>query len=524
MAADPAQTPFEVPAFPTTPFGTTSPSRAGGFNSSQGGAYTSPGRPFDDPYGMPRSPLASAPAATGTTSPARIRPSSDILGLLSEEDPSISSLKKAFKASDGKQNSSEVKSVPPAAPHVFKLKPGGNASRKKVGISFDSVQREREKKEREERARIDAETKRKQEQEKADKEKADKEKADKEKADKEKVEQAKSDIAGDAEKQSEGDQGRLEQASTDSVREPNTAAAKTVETEKTKPGQEGESAPTAPNTVSGESILEQAARDAASPTPPGPHVSTIVAAQILESGHPDQASQEVAEGLAHHQDGQFIDGEVRPEQVALPPSGITSPVVASRRSTPSPELELSSRTDHAETQSVLPTPLDANAGIETHFQALALGGSSRSEIETPEATSAITESSLPRNARWGRAFDDTESATPASRMDSPSEPLGWTTEVTLPQPTMPTSSYGSQSPPNWQFGTSADVQGEPSGAYMHPPNETYDDHQVRKQNDQSPGRHAIEQKTDYLSHSDRHFPPKPLTPQNRLDRRQEIVS
>jgi hypothetical protein len=522
MAADPAQTPFEVPAFPTAPFGTTSPSRAGGSNSSQGGAYTSPGRPFDDPYGMPRSPLASAPAATGTTSPARIRPSSDILGLLSEEDPSISSLKKAFKASDGKQNSSEVKSVPPAAPHVFK--PGGNASRKKVGISFDSVQREREKKEREERARIDAETKRKQEQEKADKEKADKEKADKEKADKEKVEQAKSDIAGDAEKQSEGDQGRLEQASTDSVREPNTAAAKTVETEKTKPGQEGESAPTAPNTVSGESILEQAARDAASPTPPGPHVSTIVAAQILESGHPDQASQEVAEGLAHHQDGQFIDGEVRPEQVALPPSGITSPVVASRRSTPSPELELSSRTDHAETQSVLPTPLDANAGIETHFQALALGGSSRSEIETPEATSAITESSLPRNARWGRAFDDTESATPASRMDSPSEPLGWTTEVTLPQPTMPTSSYGSQSPPNWQFGTSADVQGEPSGAYMHPPNETYDDHQVRQQNDQSPGRHAIEQKTDYLSHSDRHFPPKPLTPQNRLDRRQEIVS
>ena len=103
---------------------------------------------------MPRSPLASAPAATGTTSPARIRPSSDILGLLSEEDPSISSLKKAFKASDSKQNSSEVKAVPPAAPHVFK--PGGNASRKKVGISFDSVQREREKKEREERARIEA--------------------------------------------------------------------------------------------------------------------------------------------------------------------------------------------------------------------------------------------------------------------------------------------------------------------------------------------------------------------------------
>jgi hypothetical protein len=474
MAADPAQTPFEVPAFSTTPFGTTSPSRAGGYASSQGGAYTSPGRHFDDPYGMPRSPLASAPAATGTTSPARIRPSSDILGLLSEEDPSISSLKKAFKASDGKQNSSEVKAVPPAAPHVFK--PGGNASRKKVGISFDSVQREREKKEREERARIEAETKRKQEQERQDKERADKEKADEEKA-----ERTKPDVAGDAEKQNEDDRGRPEEASTDSKRGPDTAAGETVETEKTKPGQEGESAPAAPNTVPGESILEQAARDAASPTPPGPHVSTIMAAQILESGQPDQASQQVAEGLAHYQDGQLVDGEVRPDQVALPPSGITSPVVASRRSTPSPEREPLSRTDHAENRSVLPTPLDANAGIETHFRALALGGSSRSEIETPEATSATTEPSLPRNARWGRAFDDTEPATPTSRMDSPSEPLGWTTEVTLPQPTMPTSSYAPQSPPTWQFGSSTDAQGQPSDAYTQPPDETYDDQQVREQ-------------------------------------------
>jgi hypothetical protein len=405
--------------------------------------------------------------------------------LLSEEDPSISSLKKAFKASDSKQNSSkqnssEAKAVPPAAPHVFK--PGGNASRKKVGISFDSVQREREKKEREERARIEAETKRKQEQERQDKEKSDKERADKEKADKEKAEQAKPDVAGHAEKQSEDDQGRPEEASTDSKRGPDTVAEETVETEKIKPRQEGESAPTAPNTVPGESILEQAARDAASPTPAGPHISTIVAAQILESGHPDQASQQVAEGLAHNQDGQLIDGEVRPEQVALPPSGITSPVVASRRSTPSPERESSSRNDHAETQSGLPTPLDANAGMETHFQALALGGSSRSDIETPEVTSAITESSLPRNARWGRAFDDTEPATPTSRMDSPSEPLGWTTEVTLPQPTMSTSSYAPQSPPTWQLGSSTDAQGQPSGAYTQPTDETYEDPQVWTRN------------------------------------------
>lgn len=418
---------------------------------------------------MPRSPLASAPAATGTTSPARIRPSSDILGLLSEEDPSISSLKKAFKASDSKQNSSEVKAVPPPAPHVFK--PGGNASRKKVGISFDSVQREREKKEREQRARIEAETKRKQEQERQDKEKADKEKADKEKA-----EQAKPAVAGDAEKQSEGGQGRPEEASTDSRRGPDTAAEETVETERTKPGQEGESSPTAPNTVPGESILEQAARDAASPTPPGPHVSTIVAAQILESGHPDQASQQVAEGMAHYQDGQLVDGEVRPEQVALPPSGIISPVLASRRPTPSPERERSPR-NLAENRSALSTPLDSNAGTETRFQALALGGSSASEI-TPEAISAATGSPLPRNARWGRAFDDTEPVTPTSRVDSPSEPLGWTTEVTLPQPTMPTSSYAPQSPPTWQFGPSTDVQGPPS-AHMHQPDETYDDHQVR---------------------------------------------
>ena len=521
MAADPAQTPFEVPAFPTAPFGTTSPSRAGGFTSSQSGAYTSPGRPFDDPYGMPRSPLASAPAATGTTSPARIRPSSDILGLLSEEDPSISSLKKAFKASDSKQNSSEVKAVPPPAPHVFK--PGGNASRKKVGISFDSVQREREKKEREERARIEAETKRKQEQERADKEKSDKERADKETADQEKAEQAKPSGAGDAEKQNEDNQGRPEEASTDPKQGPDTATGETVETEKTKPGQEGESALAAPNTVPGESILEQAARDAASPTPPGPHVSTTVAAQILESGHPDQASQQVAEGLAHHQDGQLIDGEVRPEQVALPPSGVTSPAVASRRSTPSPERIPSARDDHAETQSVLPTPLDAHAGIETHFRALALGGSSRSDIETPEATSAITESPLPRNARWGRAFDDTEPVTPTSRVDSPSEPLGWTTEVTLPQPTMPTSSYASQSPPNWQFGSVADVQGQPSGAYTQPPDETYEDPQVRKQNERSLGHDAIEEKTDHLLNSDRQFLPKAPKPRSRLDRRRETV-
>lgn len=101
-----------------------------------------------------------------TSSPARTKPSSDILGLLDDQDSSMN-LKKAFVPSHVKRTSTETKSgsnqTTAGSPSRASSIQRGKLSRKKVGISFDNVLKEREQREKEERTRI--------EQEKAEREK-----------------------------------------------------------------------------------------------------------------------------------------------------------------------------------------------------------------------------------------------------------------------------------------------------------------------------------------------------------------
>ena len=453
---DPAQTPFEVPAFTSAPFGTTSPLRTATYARSND-PFSSPGRSFHDPYGLPRSPPPPA-ATSGTTSPARMRPSSDILGLLSEEDTSTSSLKKAFVASDNKRNSTETKPNPASAASVFK--PGGNAARKKVGISFDSVQREREKREKEERERAAAaEAKRKEERERDEREKADRAKTGDSKDIGHAVSsnQPAENLATNGAEIDRPD-GRWEAGG-------NTGTTGAAADEPAEP---------ISSLAAGDSVLEKAARDAASPTPPGPHVSAAVAAQILESSHPDQASQRVAETIARHKDEIIHSDEIVPAHIPLPSSGVTSPAIASRASSPSPERSHSPRA--IETDSVTPLPLDSDkkADTETLFKALAIGGSSQSEAPVSEAFSPQTEPSM-KNARWGRAFEDTEVSGPsASRQQQLPEPLGWTTETHVPQQPLYGSSYSPRSPSAWQSESDRDNTTRPSGPYAQRQVETYE--------------------------------------------------
>lgn len=445
---DPAQTPFEVPTFTTMPFGTTSPTRAGDFARSSD-PFSSPGRRFDDSFGrgMPRSPPTPA-AASGTTSPARVRPSTDILGLLSEDDGATSALKKAFVSSDPKRTSVDAKINPAPAAPVART---GAASRKKVGISFDSVsvQREREKKEREERERVALEAKRKQEKEQAEQEK----------------ERAAHVEASGPEGADTGSSGSADASNSVQARDQDEAAQ--ADAAGAQAGNVGEG---------GDSILEQAAREAASPTPPGPHVSAAMAAHILESGHPGQAAQEVAETIARQQIETPDLEETVPSRIPLPPSVVTSPAIASRRASPSPERSRSPQRDSDEQASVVPSPLDAvdEAVIENNVKALAIGGSSQSQSQVLETSSPQPESAT-KKASWGRAFEE-EPDTPITssfRPDQIPEPLGWTTETFTAQQSM---NSWPQSPPAWQSEADRNVLSQSN--ISHPADTYEEQHQV----------------------------------------------
>jgi len=372
---------------------------------------------LDDPFSTNRSAYSppSGSSRRDPTSPARIRPSSDILGLLGEEEDTSASLKKAFVASDArpKANEDEPKS-PSGSPRPYVFKPGGNASRKKIGITFDSVQKERERK-----ARIEEERKRE-------------------------IERLKQEELSKTQSPAQ-----IESPSHDQL-EDVTVVAEAGQTSAQSLEQEA--------LPSGNSILERAAREAASPSPPGPSVSATVAAQILESANPEVAAEHVAESMAQQETINSVqtastrqEGDVTPSQVPLPPSRAPTPSTGlAAQVSPSDQTEAVDRDQGTTQRHAGPSPLnDEHAKAEQIYPALAVGGSSYEQDTRNENVSASTEQ-VHTHKGWGRAFEESEDdgLTNSRELHAPlnHEPLGWTTEVNEPYVGANPASPGDQEP------------------------------------------------------------------------------
>jgi len=418
--------------FDSPGFGTNDNTSASPFGSTSGFApLQDPFRvaELDDPYSANRLPY-SPPSGSSTrnpTSPARVRPSSDILGLLGEEEDTSASLKKAFVASDARPKTNEDKSKSPSgSPRPYVYKPGGNASRKKIGITFDSVQKERERKEKEEKARREEE------------------------------------------KKTEAERLKQEELSNSQA----SAKVQSASHDETKhvtgvSGEESESILSSEQEAlpSGNSILERAAREAASPPPPGPSVSAAVAAQILESANPEVAAEHVAESMAQQEISASVqttsigqEEDVTPSQVPLPPSRAATPSTGlAPEVSPSHRTETDDQNQDTTQRPFGPSPLDGeNAQAEQIYPALALGGSSY-EQETRTEEGAASTAQVYRNKAWGRAFEESEDDGLKNSRELPTplahEPLGWTTEVNEP--------YVSANPRSPE-------DGEPSWSGNHP--------------------------------------------------------
>jgi hypothetical protein len=419
---------------------------------------------LDDPYSTNRLPYSPPSGSTkrNPTSPARVRPSSDILGLLGEEEDTSASLKKAFVASDARPKAHEDKSKSPSgSPRPYVFKPGGNASRKKVGITFDSVQKERERKEQEQKARIEEEKKRE-------------------------IERLKQEELSKPKSPS----SQVESASHDETENV---------TDTTEVGRKSAQSLEQDALSSGNSILERAAREAASPSPPGPSVSATVAAQILESANPEIAAERVAESMAQQKMIESVqttsvkqEGDVTPSQVPLPPSRAATPLTGlAAQVSPSDQTGTIGRDQDTTQYHAEPSPLDdEHTKAEQVYPALAVGGSSYEQEIRTEDVSASTEQ-VHKNKGWGRAFEESEDggldnsrefSTPLAH-----EPLGWTTEVNEP--------YVSANP-------MSPVGQEPSWSGSHPQrplDEPAVDQDSRTSGEHSQVSHLIQQYTNAMS-------------------------
>lgn len=407
---------FQQPSFSTS---TDTPRNANEeIDAFHGGFYSPPAfSPVNPPTNQQAFGLDESVSAEGSQDraerdqpgPSHVQQDDlEALGLAPAVDPT-SSLKAAFIKHQPPQPKPEPQETPaendkpvaetasPTKPQATKPRPsneglsaGARRKKKIVGISMDTVQKDRER-----------------ERERLEKEREERERLMKERQEREKVE------AEERERAEKENMGKKDASDADKAQDKK------------------------PSEPSGEP-------DATSPTSPTerqPTISSTTAEQILLASNPHQASQAIA---------RRIDGQSDPtdDLSALPP--LPESGQSTRASTPQPAtgkevVSPSRQPPHASSTSpshahpgvirphldpVITSPLDATRTdeedtIQPTFQALALGGSST----RPPAQSG--------RSSWGRAFEE-EDPVPGSVEQSASGALpsaGWTTNL-------PTSNEG----------------------------------------------------------------------------------
>jgi hypothetical protein len=367
-------------------------------------------RPAEQPavpsdYQFEASYRTNDPRSLASSSTTRIQPDPDILGLLPSQDPT-EDLKKAFKPTEpAKKDSvgplSDSSRTPvTASPYVFRT--GGSSSKKK-GITFDSVQRERERKKEQTLREEEARKTKEEEVRKAEETKKLSARAEEPKTAAESTEPV---VSPDA--------------PLLTVEEENVDFSKLCETEQ----------------VDHDSVLERAATAAETLSHPGPAIPTAIAEQILNSEHPDQAAQHVAQLIAaHDQNGSMDTATISDRDPAL------VPLPASRSDTPVQQDTTTTAKVVKLDNSALPLNENESAQ-EPLFSALSIGASSDTSNGNVENTYGPI-AGTGRNSRWGRAFEeqgDVEDTSQTSQIQHG----GWTTDVgNLSSVTGPLS-YGNQ--------------------------------------------------------------------------------
>lgn len=323
--------------------------------------------------------------------PSIIKPTSDILGLLVDEDP-LNSLKKAFvpkpefvPTSTANEDSVKSPSVStnPSTSHVYQ--PRSSNARKKIGISFDSVRKERELKEAEAKKATDDLTKRSTEK-------------------------------GPAEIQASSTQSVTEDADIDDSQHPGNRGLYTASATDSISASQGH----------------------------GPIVPAIIAEQILTSFHPVESAGHVAQVISENT-GMAFDRTQMPQLEKEHVDPISIPLPNSRTMSPLPEDNPTDAEQSAPGPSHHELADDVSIGIVPHTVSGLQQGNT--VLETSLASLDTSSSILPvqstisagqalpanRYTSWGRAFEEMDSSQTPEQYASPvSVENAWTTS--LPEP------------------------------------------------------------------------------------------